>query len=426
MIAESYASKHGMATGKITADTVNALQAGPRAHFLWDDKLPGFGVKVTPTGSKVYLFQYRLGGRGNKTKRVTLGKEGALRPASARREAERLYGLVKHGDDVAAERREQKRVRVDLAFAAFTRDFCDTTLKERWPKSWKQAKDCLELHAIKHWGDKPLTDITADDVARILRKLDGRPATRRNLFSALSYLFNESKRARVIKDSPVDGVQAPSPVPERTRVLNNEELGWLWAAIQQEPAPYGPIVELLLLLGQRRSEVGGLPWNELNRERREWHMPAARAKNGTDNVIPLTDRVVASLDRIAGGDKWPRSGLVFPSRAKTAPSGFSKLKRRLDERMGEAAAEAGATVAPWTLHDLRRTLATYMQRLGIQHEVVEHLLNHKEKARTGIAKVYQTHDYKPEKLAALERWELELERIRGGKSAVVIPFTRAS
>ena len=183
-----------MAQGRITAEAFNALQVGPKDHFLWDDKVPGFGVKVTPSGSKVYVLQYRLGGRGHKTKRYTIGKEGPLRPHSARKEAERLYALVKQGRDIAGESRETKRVAVQLAFAPYVRSFCETTLKAKWPKSWKPTRDCLELHAIRHWGDKPLPEITAHDVRQLLRRLDPHPATRRNLFAALSFLFNETKR----------------------------------------------------------------------------------------------------------------------------------------------------------------------------------------------------------------------------------------
>ena len=159
-----------MATGRITADTVNALQAGAKDTFLWDDKLPGFGVKVTPKGVKTYILQYRLGGRGHKTKRYTIGKEGAFRATAARKKAEQLYGDIKNGTDIAAERREEQRIAVDLAFKPYVEDFCDGTLKAKWPKSWKQTKSCLQLHAVSHWGDKPLPSITAHDVRLLLRK----------------------------------------------------------------------------------------------------------------------------------------------------------------------------------------------------------------------------------------------------------------
>jgi integrase len=420
-----------MATGRITADQVNSLHPGWDGHdpvkdfVLWDDKLPGFGVKVTPAGAKIYLLQYRIGGRRGKTQRYTIGKEGAFRAASARKEAERLYGLVKQGRNIVAERKavvEAQLAAEGLAFDAYVREFCTTTLKAEWPKSWKKTQSCLELHAIRHLGAKSLLDITANDVRQLLRRLDTQPATRRYLFAALSFIFNRSKRDGVIPTSPLEAVHPPTPAAERTRVLNDEELRWLWGAIAAEGAPYRDIVEELIYLGQRRGEVAGLPWSELDRERREWHLPAKRAKNKCANVVPLTDRAVAKLDRIAGGEKWPRSGLVYSSRAGTPPSGWSKLKLRLDARIAVEAEKAGAEVEPWTLHDLRRTLATHLQRLGVTHEAVEHLLNHKEKSRVGIARVYQTHGYGPEKRAALERWEQELDRILGGEEGVVIPF----
>jgi site-specific recombinase XerD len=416
-----------MAQGRITADTVNALQPAEKDWFLWDDKLPGFGVKVTPAGAKVYILQYRMGGRGTKTKRYTIGKEGALRAQSARKLAEGLYGDVRNGTDIADAKRqsnEAKRAASELAFSPYVKEFCESTLKAKWPKSWQPTYDCLKLHASRHWRNKPLPDITAADVRQLLRRLDHQPATKRNLFAALSFLFNQSKRDGVIASSPLELVEAPPQVAERTRTLNDDELKWLWEAAQEEAQPYKGILEDLILLGQRRGEVAGLPWAELNRQRKEWHLPALRAKNGCENIIPLTARMVAKLDVLAGGDKWPRSGLVYPSREGTPPSGFSKLKRRLDAKVAKAAKEAGAEVGPWKLHDLRRTLATNMQRLGLSHETIEHLLNHREKSRTGIAKVYQTHDYKAEKLAALQRWEAELERIISGDAAVVVPFAR--
>ena len=199
---------------------------------------------------------------------------------------------------------------------------------------------------------------------------------------------------------------------------------WVWQAVETERAAERGVVRRLITSGQRRGEVAGLDWKELSRADREWHLPAARAKNGCENVIPLTAAEVAELDKIAGGSKWPRSGFVYPSSAAKPLRGFSKLKRRIDASMAKEAEKVGAVIDPWTLHDLRRTLATRMQRLGILHEVVEHLLNHREKSRAGIAKVYQTHDFKPEKLAALERWEADLRRVLEGEAGTVIPFAR--
>lgn len=438
-----------MAVKRIGQDSVAELQ--PRVttdkvtgeekladDYLWDDKLPGFGCKVTPQGAKVYVFQYRLGGRGHPTQRVTIGKASAMKAAVARGIAEELYSKVRQGESVAEKIRERKRVAVELAFDKFVEGYGKEQLKKRWPKSWKLALSRLETHAVgkepkrklKGWAphghlkSKPLPQITSDDISRLLAKLDDQPAARRSLFAALSFLFNRAVVDKIIPVSPVISVEAPEAGEDRNRVLNDDELRWLWAALRDEAENYRGVVEDLILTGQRRNEVAGLPWSELSRQRREWHLPAARSKNGCENIIPLTDRMVARLDALAGGDKWPRSGLVRKSREGTVLSGWSKMKRRLDASMAKAAKAAKAELPPWRLHDLRRTLATNMQRMRIDHEVVEHLLNHREKARTGIAKVYQVHGFGPEKRKALERWEAELDRILAGESATVVPFAR--
>lgn len=420
-----------MARGKITADTVNALQAGASAHFLWDDKLAGFGVKVTPKGAKVYILQYRMGGRSSKVRRYTIGNERPWRPQSARTEAERLLRLVGQGVDVAATAKddaakaELERVNAtELAFSAYVEAFASTRLKAKWPKSWGQTLGCLKLHASKHLADKPLPNVTKADIRKLLARLDEQPGTRRNLWSALSYLFNHAVSEDLIATSPLAGLQAPSMVLERDHYLSGDELRWMWSATNDLASPYSSIVRLLALLGQRRSEVGELPWDELSRSVGEWSLPAARAKNGEASTIPLPAAAIAEFDALAGGEKWPRHGLVFKSREGTAVSGFSKAKRRLDDLMATAAAKEDAKVRPWRVHDLRRTLATNLQRLGVDFAVVEHLLNHKEKTRAGIAKVYQRHGYLAEKRAALEQWEAELGRIVGGGSPVVIPLRR--
>jgi integrase len=140
----------------------------------------------------------------------------------------------------------------------------------------------------------------------------------------------------------------------------------------------------------------------------------------SSHVIPA----VSMLDDIAGKEQWPRHGLVFPSGANSVVSGFSKVKATLDRAMSRLAKAEEGKVRDWRLHDLRRTLATNLQALAVPYEVVEHLLNHKERTRTGIGKVYQTHGFKAEKRAAIERWQDELARIVEGETRTVIPMRR--
>ena len=413
-----------MPRGKITQENVNAEKAGDNDSFLWDDKLAGFGLKVTPKGAKIYVYQYRMGGRGSPVQRYTIGPEGTWRAASARREAERLAILVGQGVNVVKQRKAvaiREAEAKEMAFTKYLEDFATTKLKAQWPRSWKATHARLKLHAGAAFKTKPLPDITKDDVRRLMAKLGGKGALARNVWASLSFLFNEAVKADDIAVSPLLGLDAPKAGDAREHFLNHDELRWLWLSTLDANKPYGAIVRLLILLGQRRNEVSDLPWAELDRKAGTWTLPPERSKNGEASIIPLPSAAIAELDAIAGEEKWPRKGFVFPSREGTPVSGFSKMKRRLDAAMSKLAAKEGGEVRPWVLHDLRRTLATNLQSLGVDFAVTEHLLNHKEKTRTGIAKVYQRHGYLAEKRAALDLWQGRLEGIVSG-SGVVVPF----
>jgi integrase len=166
--------------------------------------------------------------------------------------------------------------------------------------------------------------------------------------------------------------------------------------------------------------VAALDWRELHRDAAEWRLPAKRAKNGIAHVIHLSPIAMAEIDRLADGEKWPARGLVFTTTGKTPVSGYSRAKERLDREMlaiarklaDEAGDEADAIeIHPWRVHDLRRTLATGMQRLGVRFEVVEAVLNHVSGSKSGVAGVYQRHHWRSEKRDALNAWGAHLEHL---------------
>jgi integrase len=175
----------------------------------------------------------------------------------------------------------------------------------------------------------------------------------------------------------------------------------------------------LLATGARRDEVAGLSWTELDRAAREWTLPASRSKNGKAHIIPLNDLAMGALDDLAlvspdqEDPKWPVIGLVFTTTGKAAVSGYSRAKKRLDKAVAEAADSAGsvADFPPWRTHDIRRTVATGLQRLGVRFEVTEAVLNHVSGSRSGVAGVYQRHDWKVEKRAALNAWGTHLSSL---------------
>ena len=172
------------------------------------------------------------------------------------------------------------------------------------------------------------------------------------------------------------------------------------------------MIRLLMVTGQRREEVAGLDWKELDRSAAEWVIPAARSKNGKAHTVPLSQLALDQLDALAGDGEWPKKGLVFTTTGKTPASGHSRAKERIDRLMIELL--DGADLEPWRIHDLRRTTATGLQRLGVRFEVTEAVLNHVSGSRSGVAGVYQRHSWKDEKRDALKAWAAHVERILSG------------
>jgi integrase len=390
-----------MPTARITKQAVDALQTSLKEMFLWDDQLRGFGLRSTPNGTKSYVFQYRMGGREAPSRRYTIGRHGSpWTPQSARKEAERISMLVAQKVDPVQADHERRRQAVDLAFEVYVETFIDLYLKKRW-KKWPLGAGVLRREAVTVLKRKPLPAINRSDLAAIWDRLQDRPAVARLTHATLRKLFRWALSRGDLVRSPLEGVEAPPPVPARDRVLSDDELTAVWSGAEAIKWPFEGLLKLLMLTGQRREEVAGLKWEELDRASSTWVLPAVRSKNGKPHLIPLSTPALAVFDEMAGGVKWPSSGLVFSTTGATPVSGFSKMKRKLD---GHLATSLGGPPPKWRLHDLRRTVATGLQRLGVRFEVTEAVLNHSSGSRSGIAGVYQRYEWKDEKREALEQW----------------------
>jgi integrase len=399
-----------MATGRITKQAVDALEAGAKESFLWDDQLRGFGLRATPNGAKSYVYQYRMGGRETTARRFTIGRHGSpWTPQTARKEAERLAILVHQGTDPHQADHERRRQAIDLAFDAYVETFVELYLKKRW-KQWSHGAGVLRREAAPVLMRKPLPGIKRSDLSQIWDRLQDRPAVARLTHATLRKLFRWAISRGDLERSPLEGVEPPPAVPSRDRVLSDEELKLIWQGAIGIGRPFEGLLKLLMLTGQRREEVASLAWNEVDRAEALWILPAARAKNGKPHLVSLSAGALAVLDQVARGDDWPSQGLVFSTTGDTPVSGFSKAKRRLDHYLEDAMREPPA---PWRLHDLRRTLATGLQRLGVRFEVTEAVLNHVSGSRSGIAGVYQRYDWREEKRRALADWGEHIRSLVG-------------
>lgn len=401
---------------RITKSSVDSAEPGEKDRLLWDDRLPGFGCKVTPKGSKVFVYQYRMGGRGSPARRYTIGKFGRITADQARREAETLALKVAQGIDPQSVKVEKARISVDLAFSAYVDRFHSDYLTKAWPASERDALVLLRRYAVPVLKKKPLPEITRKDITAVLAGARDKVATASLLFATLRRMMRWAVNQGDLDRSPMEAMDAPAKAPSRDRVLSDDELRLVWKASYELGYPFGPIFRLLILTGARREEVTSLDWSELNREGAIWVLPPSRSKNGVAARQPLSTLAMEELEGLAsrpGG--WRKVGFVFSTTGTTCSSGHSRAKARLDKEIAKIASkEEIQAPAPWRVHDLRRTLATGLQRLGVRFEVTEAVLNHVSGSRGGVAGIYQRHDWADEKRAAVQAWADHVERLLTG------------
>src|SRR3989344_1330880 len=400
-----------MASGKITKRSIDAAIAAHFVGFVWDDGIKGFGAKFSRSGAVVYVLQLRMGGRVASRRRYTIGSHGSpWTPTTAREEAQRLLILIAQGTDPAEADRQRRREAVDLAFANYAAKFEQSLVKQKWRNLVSRS---LKLHVIPVLGKKPLPKIKRHDIVVVFDRMPpAQIANRRNVFAVLRRLFRWAVSRGDLDRSPMDGMETPPAVKPRDRWLSDSELGRIWRQSYHVHRCFGPIIRLLIATGQRREEVASMSWEELDQDEHVWTIPSNRSKNGEPNIVPLNALAAQVLDDLANGGARPLHGRVFATSSGKGFTGYHKGKSKLDSLI---ATDGGEPMPAWRLHDLRRTLATGFQRLGVRFEVTEAILNHVGGARAGVAGIYQRHDWKPEKREAMSLWNEHVARaIRQG------------
>lgn len=379
---------------KISKATVDALEAGAKDNIWWDTELTGFGVKVTPAGRKVYVAEYRKS--NGKSGRYTIGRHGlSCTAAEARKKAAAVLFSAREGVDPNAEKRRKRKETMDYSFAGYADFFIQRYLRIEWVGSHDRAESIIRRHAKPFFKKQDIREIARRDCTAFLDGLAHMPATARKAAEVVGKMFRWAEVRDDIERSPMDRVPAPKPSAGRTRVLSDDELRRIWhAATSMSDHPYGALIQMLALTGQRRGELAGMRWDELDLKQKVWEVPPDRTKSGRGNVIPLTAQMLDVLDKL------PRLGpLVFSVTGERVLGNHSKLKARLDARLFLTDHTA---LPAWTLHDLRRTAATGMQRLGISSDMIEVVQGRTKKLGAGLR--YQRYDYLVEKREALMKW----------------------
>ena len=436
-----------MATGKITKGSVESVALpviGKRAH-LWDDTLKGFGVMVTDRGVRSYIIQYRIWGRSSKSRRVTIGKHGSPWTAvTARQRATELLEQVRRKVDPFDAQREAKaqneRERIErdattaikqrLAFDAIAARYLDSPVTKKL-RTWRDVKSVIDRDLLPTFASTPLPDITSADISDLLNDVAERgdgPA--RAAYSAMSAVlrFAAEKETRYFKasESPLRDVKAPAPSIKRQRLLSDVEIRQVWQSAGGLGWPFCEIVRLLLLTGQRLREVAEARWSEFDLAKGEWLIPGERTKNKLPMLVHLSAPALAILETLPHIASKKR--FLFTTTGETPVSGFSRGKSRLDALINKALIDDGLEpLEEWRLHDLRRSMSTNCQRLGVSPEVVDLMQNHVEGARSGTRGSYQLYKYAPEREAGFQKWGASLLKIVEPKQrGKVIPMRGAA
>ncbi len=403
-----------------------------------DAALPGLYLVIQPSGARSWALRFRREGRPAKlTIGPVLDRRDSPAPASlplgqphtlteARTAARTALQTLAEGNDPA----EARKARQAAAKADPERDlirqlsatFVDRYCKPR-NRAWAEVERQFKTEINPKWGARRAQDIKKRDVLDLLDGIvdRGSPVTANRVFATLRKFFNWLVERDVLEASPCAGVKKPTAEQSRDRILTDDEIALFWKATASFEYPFGPMWRLLLLTGQRREEVAGMTWKELDLAGKVWTIPATRTKNGGAHSVPLSP---AALKIVEALPKIGKAGFLFTTTGDTHVTGYSRSKARLDAKMLEIVreADAEATLTPWTLHDLRRTMASGMARLQINLPVIEKVLNHSSGSFAAIVGVYHRHEFADEKRAALEAWAAFVDSLVSERPANVVPM----
>ncbi len=375
---------------KLTKSIIDALPIEAKDVIYWDQGCPGFGVKVTPRGRKVFLVLYRTTGGASKLRKFTIGPYGKVTLHQARIAAQRVFAEKFEGRDPAGEKREARRREVTDRLADLLKTYFAQRLAGN--RSGAEISRLLQRELALVWGNKSIHDVHKRDIVELITAVQhrGTPSAANKILKSIKTFFGWCVGRAIIDHSPAEGVPLQSRETARDRVLNDAELADIIWAARTIAGPYGGIVELLALTGQRREEVAKATWDELDLGKRTWTIPKERTKNAKSHVVHLSSAAVVLLAAIPRGGPY-----VFSADGIRPFQSFSAAKRILD---------AHSKVTGWRIHDLRRTCVSGMARLGVAPHVADKILNHQTGTISGVAAVYQRHEFMVERREALERW----------------------
>jgi integrase len=384
---------------KLTAKTVETIKPTAIRQEIPDALLPGLYLIVQPSGARSWAVRYRHHG---KPRKYTLGSYPIVDLKAARELGTKALRAAAEGRDPTNEKRQERATVLKDVVAQFLAKHGQRCR----PRTLKEYERLLGRFVLVPWGNRPIGSITRAEVRAVLDKIiaNGTPILANRAHGAIGTLFGWAAEQEIIAVSPVIGLKAPAVEKSRDRILSDDELRSVWRAAEQIGPPYGALLRLLILTGARRGEIAGLTWDEIDLKKQLIILPRDRVKNNRSHEIPLSPQAAAVIEAL------PRINerYLFSPLGSHPINGFARYKERFDRV---------CAVRGWTLHDLRRSAASGLARLGVNLPVIEKVLNHTSSSFAGVVGIYQRHDFAGEKRKALELWGAHVAAIVSDKPA---------
>ncbi len=379
---------------RFTNKGIQALSPHASRYEVAETNGRGFRLRVHPTGRRTFVYRYKYQSR---PRVMILGPYPDVSLAEAHRRHAEARVLLKAGTDPGAEavaKRRGDRGTPNVADLA-------AEYLERWAKpnkkSWREDQRILTRNVLPAWKSRKVKDLTRRDVVRLLDKIvdRGAPIMANRTLALVRRMLNFAVERGILPASPCVRVKAPGRETRRDRVLSRDEIATLWRKLAEAHMSKATrlALQLLLVTAQRKGEVIGARWEEIDMTRGWWIIPAERSKNGMPHRVPLSSLasdILVQAKALSNESPW-----VFPSPTLRGPIGDTGIDQAVRR------SEAALGIAPFVPHDLRRTAASHMAAAGIPRLVISKILNHADRSVTAV---YERHGYDDEKRTALERW----------------------
>ncbi len=405
---------------KLTAAFVDKASTEKQTDY-YDMSTSGLGLRVSPGGTKTFFYRYRYNGQ-NRRYSISRYSKKSFTLSDARVKVDELRSHVKKGGDPVGEEQQERRVKhlnsiKDRSFAELAKEFKEIHMQPLRKKTRDEHTRIIDNELIPALGKLPARQVDKSHIITLLDKKaikDGKPTMANRIRARLHSIYEFGIHRTIVDKNPVTGIKRYSEgETKRERYYSKQEIRLLWKAFDEVNVPAGPVMKMLLLTGQRKTETMRMKWCDINGD--VWTIPAELAKGKRSHDVPLSSvaiEIINTMRETNGGKNYIFSSPVLDDApVKDLKRSVKKVRKyKVDD----------FTVSDFRLHDLRRTAATYMAKLNVDRTVLGKILNHKGLAGDGqVTAIYDRHTYMNEKRQALQKWAFHIERIITGEDAKI-------